>query len=529
MYEFGDILNIKPGISGTSMQKVHWGMVYEDVNELSVLLAIEDHHDGDSIATIFKDDMEWGELPQNGLKVTGTIVPIDRTYIQEKTGHVGKSKIDEILRNIMLRIVEKHYLAVHADKEEFTPGATPIVYAGRVYDAEEMKSLVDASMDFWLTTGKNAAFFSKELARLLGTRYCMLTNSGSSANLLAISALTSPKLGEKQCRPGDEVITTACAFPTTVNPIVQNNMVPVFVDVEPGSYNIKSADIEKAISDRTRAIFVAHTLGNPFDIEQVMALADEYNLWVIEDNCDALGSKYREKYTGTFGDIATLSFYPAHHITTGEGGAVITSDRHFKRIVESFRDWGRDCWCEPGHDNTCGRRFDWQLGTLPKGYDHKYIYSHVGYNLKMTEMQAAIGTAQIKKLPDFIQARKRNWERLRMGMEEHKSYFILPEATPHSDPSWFGFLITVRNEAPFSRWEIVEHLDEKHIATRMLFAGNLVRQPSFEGVNYRVSGDLRNTEQAMNYAFWLGVYPGLGDKEINYIIDTIDEFINKTH
>lgn len=421
----------------------------------------------------------------------------------------------------------KKLFFLRKSKEKFVPGESKIPYAGRIYDEKEMISLVDSSLDFWLTTGRFAKQFEEEFAKFLGIKHCILTNSGSSANLLAISALTSPKLGERRLKPGDEVITVACGFPTTVSPIIQNNLVPVFLDVDVGTYNIQADKIEKALSEKTKAIFIAHTLGNPFDLDKVISIARKYNLWVIEDNCDALGSKYNKQYTGTFGHIATFGFYPAHHITMGEGGALVTSDAQLKKLIESFRDWGRDCWCEPGKDNTCGKRFGWQLGQLPYGYDHKYIYSHIGYNLKVTDMQAAVGVAQLEKLPNFIESRKKNWSAFYNGLRSYADYFIFPKATDNSDPSWFGFLLTVRKEAPFSRNDIVNYLEENKIATRMLFAGNIIRHPSFQNVKYRVYDDLKDTDFIMNNTFWIGVYPGIDEDKINYILNVFKSFIKQ--
>ena len=427
------------------------------------------------------------------------------------------------LKKEIFNLVAEYYTEKHKPKP-YIPGETYIQYAGRVYDEKEIISLVDSALDFWLTAGRFAKQFEEEFAKLLGVKYCILTNSGSSANLLAISALTSPKLEERRLKPGDEVITTACAFPTTVNPIIQNNLIPVFIDVDVGTYNIQTDKIEGAISKKTKAIFLAHTLGNPFNVNKVLNICKKYNLWLIEDNCDALGSKHNGKYTGTFGHIATFSFYPAHHITMGEGGALVTNDVQLKRLIESFRDWGRDCWCEPGCDNTCGKRFEWELGSLPFGYDHKYTYSHIGYNLKITDMQAAIGVEQLKKLPLFIKARKENFKFLYEGLKKFDKYFILPEVESKADPSWFGFPITVRKDAAFSRGEIVKYLENNKIATRMLFAGNIVRHPSFKNVNYRIYGNLKNTDMIMNNTFWLGVYPGFTNKIINYILEKFKRF-----
>jgi len=412
-------------------------------------------------------------------------------------------------------LVTKYYKEKHKTKP-FIPGETYIPYAGRVYNEEEMISLVDSALDFWLTAGKFAKQFENDFSKYLGIKHCILTNSGSSANLLAISALTSPKLGERRLKPGDEVITTACAFPTTVNPIIQNNLIPVFIDVNVGTYNIQVDKIEKAITGKTKALFLAHTLGNPFDLDKILEICEKYNLWLIEDNCDALGSKYNGKYTGTFGHIATFSFYPAHHITMGEGGALVTNNNQLKKLIKSFRDWGRDCWCEPGCDNTCGKRFGWKLASLPFGYDHKYIYSHIGYNLKITDMQAAVGVEQLKKLPSFIEARKKNFILLYEGLKKYEKYFILPEVESKANPSWFGFLLTVKKDVRFTRDEIVKYLENNKIATRMLFAGNIIRHPSFENVNYRVCGNLKNTDFIMNNTFWLGVYPGQYNEIFDY-------------
>lgn len=430
----------------------------------------------------------------------------------------------EIRKEIFDKVVELYNL--RKAHEKFFPGKTRINYAGRVYDEKEMISLVDSALDFWLTAGRYAKQFEEELTKFLGIKYCLLTNSGSSANLLAISALTSPKLGERRLKSGDEVITTACGFPTTVNPIIQNSLIPVFIDVDLGTYNIQVDNIAEAITEKTKAVFIPHTLGNPAELDTIMEIVKKYDLFFIEDNCDSLGSKYKDRYTGTFGHISTCSFYPAHHITMGEGGAVLTNEPLLKKIIASFRDWGRDCWCEPGHDNTCGKRFGWQLGSLPYGYDHKYIYSHIGYNLKVTDMQAAIGVEQLKKLQGFIEKRKENFRMLCEGLKKYEKWFILPKATEDSEPSWFGFPLLVREDAPFTRAEIVNHLEENKIATRMLFAGNITRHPSFKNVNYRIYGDLTNTDRIMNDTFWIGVYPGLTHEMLDYILTVFDEFIS---
>ncbi len=436
-------------------------------------------------------------------------------------------KKEKEIRKEILNKVKEFYKFQKEKEKKFIPGQSRVHYAGRVYDEKEMINLVDASLDFWLTAGRYAKQFENDLARFLGIKYCLLTNSGSSANLLAVSALTSPELGKKRLKPGDEIITVACGFPTTLNPIIQNNLTPVFIDVELGTYNIQAEKIEKAISKKTKAIFVAHTLGNPANIEKISKIAKKYNLWFIEDNCDALGSKYKGKYTGTFGHISTCSFYPAHQITMGEGGAVLTNDFKLKKIIASFRDWGRDCWCEPGHDNTCKKRFGWKLGKLPFGYDHKYIYSHIGYNLKITDMQAAIGTAQLKKLPLFIKKRKKNFKEIYKFLKLYENYFVLPKPEKNSQPCWFGFPLLVKPEASFTRAEIVNYLEDNKIATRILFGGNLTKQPAYENAKYRISGILKNTDLAMNNLFWVGVYPGITKKKLNYIIKIFNKFFKE--
>jgi len=428
------------------------------------------------------------------------------------------------LRQGILNSVVEYFRAAFPE-EEFVPGKTPVPVSGRVFDADELVHLVDASLDFWLTTGRYANQFEEEFARFMGVRHAVLCNSGSSANLLAVSALTSPELGEKHLKPGDEVITVAAGFPTTVNPIIQNRLVPVFVDIELSTYNIDVGSLEKAIGPRTRAIMLAHTLGNPFNIEGVLRVAKDHALWLIEDNCDALGSRYNGQLTGTFGDLATASFYPAHHITMGEGGCVLTNQEQLAKLVRSFRDWGRDCWCKPGKENTCGKRFERQLGKLPYGYDHKYIYSHIGYNLKLTDMQAAVGVAQLKKLPNFIEARKHNWRLLYEGLKPFEEFFILPQPTPDSDPSWFGFAVTIRSGAPFTRNELVQYLEGRKIATRLLFGGNITRQPAYQGVSSRKVSPLRNTDTVMNNTFWIGLYPGLTQEMIEYTIQVVTDFI----
>jgi CDP-6-deoxy-D-xylo-4-hexulose-3-dehydrase len=433
------------------------------------------------------------------------------------------------------------YSALHFEEKAFQAGTSVVPPSGKVLGASELKNMVEASLDGWLTTGRFNEAFEKRFAEFVGVPYALTTTSGSSANLLAFTALTSHKLGDRALKPGDEVITVAAGFPTTVNPMLQNGMVPVFVDVDIPTYNIDPKKIEAAVTDRTRAIMVAHTLGNPFDLDAVMAVAKKHNLWVIEDCCDALGSTYapsplagegggegvrgKPQHVGTFGHIATCSFYPAHHITMGEGGMIFTKDKDLRTIIESFRDWGRDCYCGPGCDNTCGKRFGQQFGSLPFGYDHKYTYSHLGYNLKITDMQAACALAQMDRLPGFIEARKHNFAFLKERLKSCEEFLILPEATAGSEPSWFGFPITMRESAGVARVELLKYLDQNKIGTRLLFAGNLTRQPYFEGRNYRISGELTNTDNIMNNTLWIGVYPGLTEEMLSFVVEKIETFL----
>lgn len=442
------------------------------------------------------------------------------------------SKKEELKKQI-LELTKEYYKETHGQKKEFVPGETFVNYGGRYFNDAEMVNLVDSSLDFWLTAGPWAQKFEKEFARWLGVRYCSLTNSGSSANLLAFSALTSPKLGDRQIKRGDEVITVACGFPTTVTPCIQYGAVPVFVDVTVPEYNIDVTKLEEALSPNTKAVMIAHSLGNPFDLKAVKEFCDRHNLWLVEDNCDALGSTYEIageiRKTGTIGDLGTSSFYPPHHMTMGEGGAVYTNNPLLHKIVNSFRDWGRDCWCMGGVDNTCGCRFTKQFGQLPVGYDHKYVYSHFGYNLKVTDMQAAIGCAQLEKLDDIVERRRHNFKVLREGLDG-TPWLILPEPQRYSNPSWFGFLISVEPDAPFTRNDLSKYLESKKIQTRNLFAGNLLKHPAFDqmrelGSGYRVVGDLKGTDFIMNNTLWIGVYPGMTDEMLQYMIDTIKEFV----
>jgi CDP-6-deoxy-D-xylo-4-hexulose-3-dehydrase len=434
----------------------------------------------------------------------------------------------EKLRADILDAVRR-YFKVAFNKGKFIPGETAVSYAGRVFDDDELVHLVEASLDFWLTTGRFADQFEKEFAHFFGVKHAILVNSGSSANLLALTCLTSPKLGEQRLKPGDEVITAATGFPTTVNPIIQNQLIPVFLDVTIPTYNVDVVQLEEAYSEKTRAVMLSHTLGNPFDLGAVMDFVRKHDLYLIEDCCDAVGAQYNSQKVGTFSDLSTVSFYPAHHITMGEGGCVLTNNPVLKTLVESFRDWGRDCWCDPGKENTCGKRFNWQLGDLPYGYDHKYIYSHIGYNLKLTDMQAAVGVAQLKKLPAFIEARKRNFNLLYDGLRDLEEFFILPQPTPDSEPSWFGFPLAVRSEAPFTRNEVVLFLEQRKIATRLLFGGNILRQPAYIKVPHRVVGELVNSDFIMNHTFWIGVYPGLSSAMVEYIIETFHKIPESLH
>lgn len=430
----------------------------------------------------------------------------------------------ELRARILVLAAEYHAEAFPA--RPFLPGLSTVPVSGKVVGSPELTNLIDAALDLWLTEGRFTDELEGRLAKTVGLRHAYLCNSGSSANLLAVSALCSPRLGERRLRPGDEVVTVAAGFPTTVNPILLNGLVPVFVDVELGTYDARPEALAEAIGPKTRAIVMAHTLGNPFDLDTVMALAREHELFVIEDNCDALGARFRGRPTGTFGDLATLSFYPAHQMTTGEGGCVLTDRGTLGKVVESLRDWGRDCWCPPGVENTCGKRFGWELGDLPAGYDHKYIYSHIGYNLKLTDSQSAVGLAQLDRLPGFVEARRRNWQHLDDRLADLDEHLIRPRATPHSEPSWFGYALTVRSGAPFERRDLIQFLDERKIGTRLLFGGNLVRQPAYVDASYRVVGDLATTDVIAERTFWVGVYPGLTEAMLDFIATSIHEFVD---
>lgn len=430
----------------------------------------------------------------------------------------------EVLKSDIFKLVEEYYKEVFEEKK-FVPGKSHVPVSGKVFDHDELNHIVESALDGWFTTGRFNEAFESELAKFINTKRVITVNSGSSANLIAFAALTSPELGDRRLKPGDEFISVAVSFPTTINPAIQYGLKPVFLDVKSETYNIDITRLEEALSEKTKAIIIAHTLGNPFDVEAVSAFAKKNNLWLIEDCCDALGATVNGKHVGTFGDLATLSFYPAHHITMGEGGAIFTKNSKLVTLIESFRDWGRDCWCAPGCENTCGKRFEWDLGGLPHGYDHKYIYSHLGYNLKITDMQAALGLAQLKKLPDFIVARKKNFERLKKGLTPLKNKLLLPDPTPGTNPSWFGFLITLKPEAGISRKELIAKLTEVNIGTRLLFAGDIRKQPYFSEVEYRCIGELPNTEIILKNTFWIGVTPMITEEMVDFIIETFSKIL----
>lgn len=427
-------------------------------------------------------------------------------------------------REKIIALVKEHYLEEFPE-EEFIPGKSSIPVSGRTFDHKDIETLIDSSLDFWLTEGRYTDLFEKKFSEFLNVKKTVPVNSGSSANLLAFSSLTSPKLKDRAIKKGDEVITVATGFPTTINPIIQNGCIPVYIDCELDTYNINVENLSDALSEKTKAVMIAHTLGNPFDVDKISQFCKDNDLFLIEDSCDALGSKYKNQYTGTFGDMGTFSYYPAHHITMGEGGSVVTNNPVLNKILESFRDWGRDCWCAPGESDTCNRRYDWQLGNLPYAYDHKYIYSHIGYNLKLTDLQASIGVSQLDKVDSFIQKRKVNWERLHSGLSNLEEFFILPQKQKNSDPSWFGFALTVKQSAPFSRPELINHLDDKKINSRFLFGGNILWQPAYLNSEHREVGSLSNSDTVALGTFWLGVFPGLTNGMIDFVIETIQDFV----
>jgi CDP-4-dehydro-6-deoxyglucose reductase, E1 len=427
-------------------------------------------------------------------------------------------------REKIIALVKEHYLEEFPE-EEFIPGKSSIPVSGRTFDHKDIETLIDSSLDFWLTEGRYTDLFEKKFSEFLNVKKTVPVNSGSSANLLAFSSLTSPKLKDRAIKKGDEVITVATGFPTTINPIIQNGCIPVYIDCELDTYNINVENLSDALSEKTKAVMIAHTLGNPFDVDKISQFCKDNDLFLIEDSCDALGSKYKNQYTGTFGDMGTFSYYPAHHITMGEGGSVVTNNPVLNKILESFRDWGRDCWCAPGESDTCNRRYDWQLGNLPYAYDHKYIYSHIGYNLKLTDLQASIGVSQLDKVDSFIHKRKVNWERLHSGLSNLEEFFILPQKQKNSDPSWFGFALTVKQSAPFSRPELINHLDDKKINSRFLFGGNILWQPAYLNSEHREVGSLSNSDTVALGTFWLGVFPGLTNGMIDFVIETIQDFV----
>ena len=467
------------------------------------------------------NDMLTGELDRPSVFPVSKQMVFSPRFFCGEVGTVSNKTMEKVMRLVISHQVEQFQISV-IQPQSFIPSQSVIPPSGKIIGVEERQLMVEASLDGWLTTGRFNAEFEKKLAAFIGVKHALTVNSGSSANLVAFMTLTSPKLGDRAIKPGDEVIGVAAGFPTTVNPILQFGAVPVFVDVDPKTHNIDASKIEAAIGPKTKAIMLAHSLGNPFNLDVVTALCEKYQLWLVEDCCDALGTTYRGRMVGTFGDIATLSFYPAHHITMGEGGAVFTNSKKLKTIAESFRDWGRDCFCAPGKDNTCGKRFCFKLGQLPKGYDHKYTYSHLGYNLKITDMQAACGLAQLDKAPQFIQARKDNFAFLKERLKSCEAFLLLPEATEHSEPSWFGFPITVKQNSPVTRLELLTYLDEHKIGSRLLFAGNLTRQPYMIGTNFRISGDLTNTDNVMNNTFWIGVQPALTKEMLAFAVSKIE-------
>jgi CDP-4-dehydro-6-deoxyglucose reductase, E1 len=566
MFDIGALALVKYEHTDKSGWKVRPGLITgEYLNDYQIAFITKEvdkyKHENTSFI-IGIDDLAAGKLKQK------SIVRAHKSFWVEKSqckivGSLKTEVTDQILRLHQKHLVHNYYSFGHQQRP-FVPGKTPVNYAGRIFDEKEIQASVEASLDFWLTEGRFARQFQEELASKVGVKHALLVNSGSSANLLALTALTSPLLGEKRLKPGDEVITVAAGFPTTLNPILLNRLIPVFVDVDIPTYNAKVEQIEAAISKKTRAIFIAHTLGNPFNISEVLRIAQKHDLWVIEDFCDALGSTYtlspapsspflagdsegalnpiytpsplsgegrgegpisQPRPVGSFGHLSTCSFYPAHHITTGEGGAVLTSDSTLARIVRSLKDWGRDCWCGPGQSNACGKRFSAQYGTLPFGYDHKYVYSHIGYNLKMTDIQAAIGVEQLKKRDGFCQARRSNFEKWTNGFKQYEEYLILPKATECSDPAWFAFPVTVKETAGFSRTELTNYLSDNLIETRNLFGGNLLRQPAYMDIEHRKIGDLANTDRIMNDTFFLGTFPGMGKEQIEYTLNIIEKFV----
>ena len=499
--------------------------VYNDLLVAFVTSEVENYIWSEYAVVINQTNLQEGIIKHESIIRCDKLISIaPEVIVKPKVAVLKKTKISEVLRKVAGISVKGIYSEIHK-VAEFIPGKSRVNYAGRVFDEKEICNAVEASLDFWLTEGRFSEQFSEKIAEFLDVEHVLLTNSGSSANLLAFSALTSEKLGDKRLKPGDEVISVAAGFPATVTPIIQYGLIPVFVDVEIPTYNINVEMMRKAITPKTRCIFIAHTLGNPFNIDAVMKLAKEFDLWVIEDNCDAFGSEYHGKKTGSFAHLSTISFYPAHHITTGEGGAICTNDPQLAQLVRAFRDWGRDCYCAGGENNTCGKRFSQQFGNLPFGFDHKYVYSEIGYNLKMTDIQAAIGAAQIDKLPHFCERRKENFKEWTRVFAKYPDYFILPKATQGSDPAWFAFIVTLKDSAPFKRDELTGHLNAKLIETRNLFAGNITKQPGFIDKNWRIADNLNNTDYIMNNTFFLGTYPGLTKAMFEYVEGVLDSFV----
>ena len=498
-----------------------------DIQVAYITSEIQNYSNNEYAVIFDQGDLASGLIKQKSLIRCDKIITINKQRIARfNVAQLNRKKINEVLRKVILPGIQAVYQTQHVATQSFTPGKSRVNYAGRVFDEKEICNAVEASLDFWLTEGRFSEEFSEKIAEFLGVEHILLTNSGSSANLLAFSALTSEKLGDKRLKAGDEVISVAAGFPATVTPIIQYGLIPVFVDVDIPTYNVNIEQMRAAITPKTRCIFLAHTLGNPFDLDAVMALAKEHDLWVIEDNCDAFGSEYKGKKTGSVAHLSTISFYPAHHITTGEGGAICTNDPQLALLVRAFRDWGRDCYCAGGENNTCGKRFSQKFGNLPFGFDHKYVYSEIGYNLKMTDIQAAIGAAQIDKLPHFCERRKENFNTWYKIFDKYSEYFTLPKATEGADPAWFAFIVTVKENAPFTRDEVTAELNKKLIETRNLFAGNMTKQPGFMGRNWRIHSNLDNTDFIMNNTFFLGTYPGLTQEMFDYAEGVMDAFVS---
>lgn len=530
MLKLGDIVLLDFPYTNQSGSKVRPALVIginlehegNDVNAAYMTTELDSYVYEDFAISITAEDIAKGTLKRESVVRVDKVIPINSTQCR-KVAQISTPKLDEVLRKATAFYV-KNFATQKYQPKTFIPGESVVPPSGKIIGETELQYMVEASLDGWLTTGRFNDLFEKELAEFIGIKHLITVNSGSSANLVAFAALTSPKLGERAIQKGDEVIAVAAGFPTTVNPIVQYGAIPVFVDVDLKTHNIDADLIEAAITLKTKAIMLAHTLGNPFNLGKVKALCEKYNLWLVEDCCDALGAKYDGKMVGTWGDIATLSFYPAHHITMGEGGAVFTNNSQLISIAESFRDWGRDCYCKPGCDNTCGTRFNMQLGSLPQGYDHKYTYSHLGFNLKISDMQAAVGLAQLKRAPEFIKKRNENFEYLKNRLSTLTDYIEITEATENSTPSWFGFPITVKESSGVSRVDLTKYLDQNKIGTRLLFAGNLTRQPYFEDIEYRISGQLSNTDISMNQTLWVGIFPALGTEQLDFIAEKLEEF-----